>query len=149
MTTAHIVAISASFALIAGWFGGIAFMMFGKNGWIDLSKKLKALLAENDQLKANLSSEGAGKGERTSVEKSSARPSSTANNEVSAAADAENGASAESGPDGARITLPDDWRDKTCDERGHLFRSGEGRCLRCTAKQATPSDIEQIRSAAS
>lgn len=130
--------------------------------------------------------DGAGKGERTSVEQSSARPSSTANDEVSAAVEAEKGASAESGPVGARtataVVIPGHsspvcdkvghvWfggitgsgasysctrcnkrfrlpnPDKTCDETGHLF--GEEDCIRCGAKQATPADIEQIRSAVS
>lgn len=147
MTTAHIVAVSVSFALIAGWFGGIAFMMFGKNGWLDLSKKLKALLAEHEQLKTNLSSDGAGKSERKSVEKSSARSSSTSKKKVLLHDGGENDASAQSGPTGARIALPDNWRQESCNKSGHLFDPDTGRCYRCTAKQALPDDIEQIRAA--
>lgn len=52
-------------------------------------------------------------------------------------------ASAQSGPMGARIALPDNWRQESCDKSGHLF--DDGACLRCTAKQATASDIESIR----
>lgn len=91
--------------------------------------------------------DGAGKGERTSVEQSSARPSPRVSKRTLPLDGGDKGASAESGPDGARITLPDDWQSKTCDEIGHRFAVfGDGHCLRCTAKQATPSDIEQIRS---
>jgi hypothetical protein len=86
MSAIQINLVVGSAFLFFGYLAGRCVELFGKGGLLDLRRKLKASEEENARLSglliesafAEFSSEGAGEDGRTSVEQSSARPSSPA-----------------------------------------------------------------------